>query len=74
MITYIYNGNEIIGFKYNNSLYIYNKYILGEINEIICRGNVVATYKYDAWGVPMAYRENDTIPDTDATTHQVLKL
>ena len=67
VITYIYDGNEIIGFKYNNSLYIYNKNILGEINEIICRGNVVATYKYDAWGVPIAYRENGTIPDTDAT-------
>ena len=67
VITYIYNGNEIIGFTYNNSLYIYNKNILGEINEIICRGNVVATYKYDAWGVPMAYRENGTIPDTEAT-------
>ena len=50
-IEYIYSKSGVIGFKYNNELYYYNKNILGDILEIYDSNyNLVGKYQYDAWG------------------------
>ncbi len=49
--SYYYSLNGIVGFKYNGNLYYYKKNIFGDITHIYnSSGNLVATYKYDAYG------------------------
>ena len=50
-IEYIYSKSGVIGFRYNNEIYYYNKNILGDILEIYdSKYNLVGKYEYDAWG------------------------
>ena len=50
-ISYIYDHNSLIGFKYNNKTYFYRRDILGNIIAILDSvGAVVVEYIYDAWG------------------------
>ena len=49
MIYYIYNDiDNLVGFKYNNDLYYYQKNAQEDIIEILDSSyNVVAKYEYD---------------------------
>ena len=50
LIYYIYNGNELIGFKYNNNDYYYHKNIFDDIIGIYDSNyNEIVTYEYDSW-------------------------
>ncbi len=45
------NVNNLIGFKYNNSMYYYVKNAQGDIIKILDDNyNVVSQYEYDSWG------------------------
>ena len=51
-ISFIYDHNSLIGFKYENAKYFYRKDILGNIIAILdSNGEVVVRYTYNAWGV-----------------------
>ena len=52
MIYYIYNDiDNLVGFKYNNDLYYYQKNAQEDIIGILDSSyNVVAKYEYDSWG------------------------
>ena len=50
-ISFIYDHESLIGFKYNGSSYYYRRDILGNIMEIIdSTGDSVVKYTYNAWG------------------------
>ena len=50
-ISYLYGLDGIIGFKYGEDYYFYQKNLQGDVIEIIDRsGLTVANYTYDAWG------------------------
>lgn len=50
-IEYIYSKTGILGFRYHDKVYYYNKNILGDILEIYdSKHNLVGKYEYDAWG------------------------
>lgn len=45
------NNKELIGFKYNESIYYYIKNIFNDVVGILdSNGNAIAKYEYDAWG------------------------
>lgn len=51
MIYYIYNNEELLGFKYNDNIYYYHKNIFGDIIGIFNDNyNEIAKYDYDSWG------------------------
>ena len=56
-IIYMYDATGLLyGFRYNNVDYYYDRDVLGNINHIIlANGQVVATYKYDAYGSHHVY-------------------
>lgn len=56
-IHYIYNEqNQLVGFEHQQSKYFYVRDLLGVIRNIIdINGNIVVTYKYDAWGNHKVY-------------------
>ena len=50
-VYYIYDAAGIAGMIYDRRYYYYDKNVLGDVMAIRDHsGNVVATYKYDAWG------------------------
>ena len=49
-LLFIYNGNELIGFNYNDKTYSYEKDITGNIIAIIRDGIEIVRYIYDAFG------------------------
>ena len=50
-ISFIYDHDSLIGFKYENAKYFYRRDVLGNIIAIIDSiGNIVVKYTYDAWG------------------------
>jgi hypothetical protein len=50
-ITYNDGTSGKLGFVYNGIPYYYIRNVLGDINGILdANGNLVAEYKYDAWG------------------------
>ena len=50
-LTYIYLGNQVIGFNYNGNNYFFHKNLQGDIISIYNASNTkVAAYEYDAWG------------------------
>ena len=52
----------LYGFRYNNVDYYYNRDVLGNINNILSKdGLVVATHKYDAFGVHQVYDGSGTL-------------
>ena len=51
MIYYIYSGDELLGFKYNDNIYYYHKNIFGDIIGILDSSySEIVTYEYDSWG------------------------
>ena len=62
MLYYIYNGDELLGFKYDNNIYYYHKNIFGDIIGILDTNyNEVVTYKYDSWGAISSIVDNSGI-------------
>lgn len=50
-LEFIYDSTGLIGFKYNNNTYFYQKDIQSNIISIIdSNGEIKVQYKYDAWG------------------------
>ena len=50
-LEFIYDSTGLIGFKYNNNTYFYQKDIQSNITSIIdSNGEIKVQYKYDAWG------------------------
>ena len=67
VITYIYGLNGIIGFKYDNLIYHYQKNLLNDVVAIYQGDSLVAKYVYDAWGnhqVILANGFEDDNPDS----------
>jgi len=59
VIDYLYLGNSVIGFTYNDSKYIFKKNLQYDIIGIYDEGdNLVASYVYDAWGNHKVYGSN----------------
>lgn len=53
---------EIIGFKYNGNNYLYVKNSMGDIVGIAdADGNLIASYKYDAWGKVTSVTGSNTV-------------
>ena len=51
MLYYLYNGDELLGFIYNNNTYYYHKNMFEDIIGIYDSSyNEIVTYKYDSWG------------------------
>ena len=52
LLYYLYNGDELLGFIYNNNTYYYHKNLFGDIIGIYdFNYNEIITYKYNSWGV-----------------------
>ena len=67
-LNYIYIGNEIVGFVYNDVKYYFLKNIQGDIIKIYDESNnLVASYSYDAWGNHKVY--NSSGSETTLATH-----
>ena len=50
-IDFIYGSGGVIGFKFNNTTYIYRRNLMGDVTHIYTtNGTLVARYVYDAWG------------------------
>ncbi len=50
-IDFIYGSGGVIGFKFNNTTYIYRRNLMGDVTHIYTTdGTLVAHYVYDAWG------------------------
>ena len=53
---YYYHGTDgIAAFEYNGAYYYYAKNMFGDVTEILSNGNVVARYRYDAFGNHKVY-------------------
>lgn len=53
-MEFLYDGSdELIGFTYNNAEYFYLKNLQEDVTDIVdAAGNVLVSYRYNAWGVP----------------------
>ena len=74
-ITFLYNGEGLTGFVYDNTLYTYRKNLFGDIIAVYQGSTKVAEYAYDAYGKctiilntagiatinPFRYRSSDVI-------------
>jgi len=62
MLYYLYNGDELLGFTYNNNTYYYHKNMFGDIIGIYDSDyNEIVTYQYDSWGVIKNIIDNSSI-------------
>ncbi len=61
-IRYFYDAEGLMGFRYNNSDYLYVKDVFNNISMILYRDKrVCARYEYDVWGNCKVYDENGNI-------------
>ena len=63
MYFYYDNDGNPIGFDYNDDHYYYLTNLQGDIIAILSGSNVVAEYKYDAWGNCAIYKNTNSIAD-----------
>ena len=56
VFEYYYDAQGIIAFKYDGAVYYFKKNLMGDIDRIYdANKNLVAEYKYDAWGNHRVY-------------------
>ena len=69
MIYYIYDASSnVIGLKYNNDIYYYEKNIQNDITGIMDDSfNLLATYEYDSWGNIKSIKDINGNTITDGT-------
>lgn len=63
VLIFAYDNSGVTGFKYNDSEYIYQKNIQGDVISIVCvdTNQKVASYVYDAWGNHIVLDENGNV-------------
>ena len=62
MLYFIYNNDELDGFKYNGNTYHYHKNLFGYVIGIYdSNNNEIVTYEYDSWGVLVNTIDNSNI-------------
>ena len=67
-LIYYYGNSGVIGFKYNNVDYYYEKNLQGDVIAIYnASGTKVASYVYDAWGKVLSIKNDSGTTITDAT-------
>ena len=69
MIYYIYDASSnVIGLKYNNDIYYYEKNIQNDITGIMDDSfNLLATYEYDSWGNILSIKDTNGNTITDSS-------
>jgi|GEM_PF-3553966 len=69
MIYYIYDASgNVIGLKYNNNIYYYEKNIQNDITGIMDDSfNLLATYEYDSWGNILSIKDTNGNTITDSS-------
>jgi RHS repeat-associated protein len=69
MIYYIYDASgNVIGLKYNNDIYYYEKNIQNDITGIMDDSfNLLATYEYDSWGNILSIKDTNGNTITDSS-------
>ncbi len=66
--VYNYVGNNLVGFTYNGTDYIYKKNLQGDIVAIYtAAGVLVASYTYDPWGKVLAVKDANGTVNNSAT-------
>ena len=76
VFEYYYDAQGVIGFKYDGNVYYYKKNLLGDVDRIYdANKNLVAEYKYDAWGNHRIYKSGGIdITDEISYNNSVVKL
>ena len=76
VFEYYYDAQGIVAFKYDGNVYYYKKNLLGDIDRIYdANKNLVAEYKYDAWGNHRVYTGTGIdITDKSSYNNSVAKL
>ena len=76
VFEYYYDAQGVIGFKYDGNVYYYKKNLLGDVDRIYdANKNLVAEYKYDAWGNHRIYNSGGIdITDEISYNSNVAKL
>ena len=59
-IYYLYDATGVIGLKYNDSTYLFEKNLQGDVIGIVdSKGDKVVTYEYDAWGKVLSIKDQN---------------
>ena len=76
VFEYYYDAQGIVGFKYDGAVYYFKKNLMGDIDRIYdADKNLVAEYKYDAWGNHRVYTGTGIdITDNSSYNNSVAKL
>ena len=76
VFEYYYDAQGIVGFKYDGAVYYFKKNLMGDIDRIYdANKNLVAEYKYDAWGNHRVYTGTGIdITDNSSYNSSVAKL
>ena len=76
VFEYYYDAQGIIAFKYDGAVYYFKKNLMGDIDRIYdANKNLVAEYKYDAWGNHRVYTGTGIdITDNSSYNNSVAKL
>ena len=62
VLYFIYNNDELVGFKYNGNTYHYHKNQFGDVIGIYdSNNNEIVTYEYDSWGVPISVIDTSNV-------------
>ena len=62
VLYYLYNGDVLLGFVYNGTIYYYHKNIFGDILGILNSNyEKIVTYEYDSWGAISNIADNSGI-------------
>ena len=62
MLYYLYSGDKLLGFIYNNNTYYYHKTLFGDIIGIYDSNySEIVTYEYDSWGMLKNISDNSNI-------------